>query len=145
MIRLATMADVPAMVLMGERFHALTASGQYIPWDAPSFAATLVELIIKECAFVYDKGGVKGMTAAVLMPSYFNKHCLTCNELFCWVNPDARGAGMQLFDMLESWAVQQGARIMVLATVANMRSEVLDRKYRAKGYELTDNFYMKRL
>ena len=144
MIRLATPNDVPAMVRMGEAFHALAVSGHYIPWCGRSFALTLAKLIVAGSAFVYEVDGqVEGMTAAVLQPAYFNDQILTCNELFCWVNPTQRGAGMNLFDMLESWAKQKGAKVMVLATVPNMRSEVLDRKYRAKGYALTDNFYMK--
>lgn len=144
MIRPARLPDFPTMVNMGRAFHAQSNTSQFTPWDDATFATTLFQLAATGGLFVYDKDGVvEGMAAAVLMPSYFNRHYVSCNELFCWVNPSARGAGMQLFDMLESWGKEKGAHTMVIASVPNMREEVLDRKYKAKGFTRTDNFYTK--
>jgi GNAT superfamily N-acetyltransferase len=144
MIRQAVIDDIPRMVGMGAEFHANTRYAGVVPWDDASFAATLDNLMRAGRAWVYEKNGrVEGMAGALLHPMFFNARYLACQELFVWVNPSERGAGMQLFDMLESWAIDQGARIMIIAFVPGLREKALDRLYRARGYALTDSFYTK--
>ncbi len=145
MIRAAVLEDIPEMVRMGKRFHALTPSAHTMEFDDESFSETLLLLIpnSNNCVLVVDDGELCGMACAILMDCFFNKHRKICQELFCWVDEEKRGQGMMLFETLEDWALYKKAKIMIIALVPTLRSKALDRLYRARGFILTDSFYTK--
>lgn len=146
-IRPATIHDIEQLTRMGRDFHAQTCVAMQSDFDDESFQNTVCDLLASDNAalMVLESEDLKpiGMACAVLMPLYFNVHHKVAQEMFCWVDPEHRGGGMALFSALENWGILCGAKTMIIASVSGLRDDVLDRKYRAKGFMPTDNFYTK--
>lgn len=146
MIRTAEKKDIHQMIAMGRKFHEQTPMNGICPFDDVSFEETLQFCMKAENAtsFVFDEDGIRGMTAVVILPTYFNKNYRIANELFCWLDPEARGHGLTLYDTLEEWAAGK-AETLVIARVAGIRDEAMDRLYQSRGFIPTDYFYSKSL
>lgn len=147
MIRPATEADIPAMIRMGIDFHRETPWSKQCVFDEESFRDTVLAMLGSGAARVFiaeDKSPV-GMAAIVMMPAYFNRHHTIAQELFCWVDPEYRGHGTELYDAIEQWAHEAGAKCMIVSLIPNVREDAMTRLYRARGFERTDSFFTKAL
>jgi GNAT superfamily N-acetyltransferase len=147
MIRDATHADIPAMVDMGQSFFAASGYGDVTEYDPASAACTFAMLIDSPdgVALIADDDGPVGTAAALVYPFFFNHSHRHGQELFWWVNPDARGVGAGLLRELEARAVSLGAKSLAVAAVATLRPEALAAFYRRAGFHPSDSSFVKAL
>lgn len=144
-VRAATVADIPAIVAMGQRFHSLTTYGVVVPLDEPSVARRLREEIQGEgVVFIAEAGGPPlGMLGATIAEPWFGPQKFVL-ELFWWVEAFARGtgAGLALLDAIEAWWPSRATALLMLRT-PNLKPEAMDRLYRMRGYRPWEQMYLK--
>lgn len=149
MIRRATPADVPALVDMGGRFFASSGMGEVTTYDPASIAHTFAQLIESPqgLLLVADDGGIVGMAGALVFPHYFNQRDLMAQELFWWVDEEARqsGVGVGLLNAIEAWAEGMGARSVMMLSLAALEPEKVNRMYAKAGYRPAEQSFIKRL
>ncbi len=148
MIRDATEDDIPEILAMGRKFFDLAGWSEVAEWDDASVTATLNHLMGSDdgILLVIDDGAgrITGMAGALLYPFYLNIKHRTGQELFWWVEPEARGReALELFDALENRARGQGAMSFAMITVEGLRSAALGRYYRRRGYRAAETTYIK--
>jgi GNAT superfamily N-acetyltransferase len=148
MIRPADPADLAELLRMARAFHA--ESGHVIPFDAATFCA-FAEAVIDDANGVYlvaerdTHDRLCGMTAALAFPCWYNARVRQGQELFWFVDADARGnsAGIRLFDALEAWAKSAGVDTFSMSSTAQLNPEKLARLYMGRGYVPQDVVYTK--
>lgn len=148
MIRPATLADVPGAVMIGERFHEQSGFADVAPFDEGDFARTLELLIggqLPGGLFVVEHNtAIVGMASFVLFPAYFNASALMAQEMFWFVEPEYRdGTGADLLEMMEGAARSAGASILVMAALSTIKSEVMARVFRRRGYRALESTYIR--
>lgn len=146
MIRTATAADIPALVEMGGRFFAASGFADSTSYDPDSMAHTFAQLIESEQGVLLVADGV-GMAGALVYPHYFNRHDLVAQELFWWVDEDARksGAGSRLLLAIEAWAAERGAKSLIMLSLSALDAEKVNRMYENAGYRPAEQSFIKRL
>lgn len=82
-----------------------------------------------------------GAIGGVMAPVYFATWVLMAEESFWWASAN----GMELLDAFETEAKAMGARFVLLSTLENERSAVIDRIVRRKGYTTVERRHMKEL
>jgi len=133
-VRLATSDDAPAIVAMGERFHAF--SGDAISYCKESAFATVTGLL--SCGFVLiaeqDVAPV-GMIGVIVAPMFFNAACHMAQEAMWWVDDDARkgGAAIALIRAAEREAAARGAMRLQMVRLAKSPAHLAD-LYARLGY-----------
>jgi len=110
MIREATKEDLPALLEMGLKFHAM--SGHPMGFDGDAVSAFMISLIDNEagCLLMTDKGAIGG----VLAPAWCDPEWLMAIELFWW----AEGGGLKLMSEFEKWAESRGANEARMTSLA---------------------------
>ena len=109
-IRFATVEDIPALVALGKRMHAITRFRAF-DYDeervAQALRAALVEARGRYVCIVAEdsKGQVIGMLLAVLERHIFSEHLIASVMIFI-VLPERRmgGYGLRLMKAFEQWA-----------------------------------------
>lgn len=141
----AVAEDIPAMTQMGARFFDTSGLDKWFAYNPNSFAKTLVMLLENPQAVVFY--AEHGMAAAMAYPCWFNRKHLTAQELFWWVEPEARGGslGEELRQGLEDWAREKGCLTMEMGALDTSRPEVLARYYAQQGYGPKERIFCKRL
>lgn len=129
------------MVEMGWRFYETLGYHELIPFVPEDFAESLRGFMRDHTALVMDGG----MGVAITFTSFVNHNTIVGAELFFWVDPEKRGAGMSLLDALESRARALGARTMSVVTCQGMKEEALARAYERRGYVRKETTYVKEL
>lgn len=122
LIRKATLADVPVIVAMSDRFYATTsyhAWADFCPDTVADLAANLVEnhvMLIAE-----EQGQVIGMAGLFVAPFMFNGSKAAAYEVVWWVNPDAQGqgAGKALLAAIEPACAERGANAIQMVALAS--------------------------
>ncbi len=145
MIRPAVAGDIPVMTQMGARFFDASGLDKWFTYNPRSFAQTLVMLIETPQAIVLF--AEQGMAAAMAYPCWFNREHLTAQELFWWVEPEARGGtlGTELRQGLEDWAREKGCLTIEMGSLEGSKPEALARYYSRQGYGPKENIFCKRL
>lgn len=141
-LREATLADVEALVAMGERFLA-SVYAQKIHANADALRTFATALINGESSiiFVAQRGGrVVGMMGLLAYVHPMSNEP-TVTEVMWWVDPEQRGPGLQLFRLGESWAAQRGATVVQMIAP----SPEVERFYTRVGYEPVERTYQRRL
>lgn len=142
-VRRATALDIPAMLVMGEKFHAHSNLSE-IPYDAESFRRT-VEIGLEQPGQAYfvteADGRLTGMAAGLVYPSYFNHAATTGQEMFWWSEGHE---GRLLKRALEDWAKEMGCVSFCMIALYDDNRESMDRLYRRDGYRPSENSYIKR-
>lgn len=148
-IRYALPEDLGELRRMAALFHSASCYADTVPVDMDSFVQTVSELASTAHGVVLvsenDDGKVCGMAGGVINPHWFNRNHLVGQELFWWVDADARGmgAGFGLMKALEDWAKEQGCNTFCMASTANLSPEKLAKVYKRRGYVPQDIFYAK--
>ncbi len=148
MIRRAGIWDIPDIVSMGHKFHALTAYAHIAPIDAAALRERLLAMIHSrngDVVFIAERDGMAiGMLGAIITGPWFNPHYRVTQEIFWWVEESARntGAGSRLLEALEEWWPNHSQGLLMLRT-PNIEVEKMDALYRAKGFIPWDGYYMK--
>lgn len=141
MIRDAVHADIPRLVEMGERFAATIGIKDSIGYDRETMEGLFAHLIDADggILLVSDHGAAGGL----VHPSMFNRHHLTGQELFWWVDPGKRGEGLRLFSALEDAARARGAQSWMVSTMEALNFEGASKFYERRGYRASDRNFLK--
>ena len=147
-VRRAETADVPSCLDMTARFHAASPISGVAPFDRDGMAVTLRGMIANSRAGIWLAlldGKPVGIAGALLYPLYFNPAYEVAQELFWWLNPDARGsgAGEKLFQTLQTWAKDNGASAVFMIALADNRVGKMDSFYKRAGFQPMERTYMK--
>jgi len=131
MVRTASVADIPAIVAMGAKFHA--QADLPFTYDADAFADFAHGLIDGGTIILSDQGMIGGVVA----PAFCGPSYLMAVELFWWAKRD----GLALLKAFEGWAADQGANEVRLSTLAALpRADALVQR---KGYAPNEISYRK--
>lgn len=68
---------------------------------------------------------------------------LTATEMFWYVHPEFRGAGLLLFKQFEAKAVACGAKRLLMVHLHSSMAESLKRFYERNGYRSVETHYVK--
>lgn len=141
MIREATIDDVPRLVEMGGRF---VGSSNYCGRLAnnPRAQCDMMLRLIGHCdgkVFVSEKdGSVTGMVGVAAFMHPWSGEWMA-EEVFWWVEPEARGPGIKLLKRAEQWANDKSC-VRMRSSAPNGR---VARAYRALGYTKIEEAYLK--
>ena len=133
MVRSATLDDIPALLKIGEAFHA---AGQLpCAFNLDAMAAVLQTMIEADSAAVLmtDRGVIGG----AINPAYCDPSWTYAVELFWW----AQGDGLKLLRAFEGWAQQAGAKEVRMTSLAALPRA--DRLLRCVGYAPAEVSYSK--
>lgn len=112
MIRAATLADVPALVALGQQLIAGSSYAGFVRDNPAQMATTANNLIANEAGAVFVSevdGQVLGMIGVVRFIHHISGD-VTVGEIFLFVDPRVRGsAGIRLIAAAKAWAADQGA------------------------------------
>ena len=120
MIRLATLADVDALVTMGERFIASTPYQAHLRSNPVALRATAQKLIESPTGeiFVYTVGDAPAGMMGVGTFEHPMSGEQTAGELCWWVEPTHRATlgrvAFRLIDRFEAWAQEHQAAVVQL-------------------------------
>lgn len=144
-VRPATLADVPAIVVMSEKFYATTSYCQWAGFNADtveSLASNLVEnhlMLVAE-----DAGRVVGMVGLFVAPFMFNSEVAAAYEVVWWVDPDAQGngAGKALLAAIEPACRTRDCKAIQMVHLASSPPQAAA-IYERMGYAHTESSYTK--
>jgi N-acetylglutamate synthase-like GNAT family acetyltransferase len=148
-IRLATSADIPAMLGLGAAIHAESRFAD-MPYDEAKLKEGLGELIqLQEragshCFMVAenrDKQIVGGFIGA--LERYFFTSAVSANSILLWVDPAWRGssAAVRMVDAFRRWAIKNQAREVCLLVASGVTIGRTDRFIRKLGFVQTGGNY----
>jgi GNAT superfamily N-acetyltransferase len=139
-IREAVHADIPHLVVMGRHFLHASKYADHIVENPDAMFDLLLRLIDAEDGVVFVSGDdrPRGMIGAHLFKHPISGEIMV-SELFWWVEPDHRGAGLPLMRALEDWARTRGA--VKLQMVAP--DDRTGRAYRGLGYTKLEEHFIK--
>lgn len=146
-VRQAEPDDLDDLIRMARAFHAASCYAATVQMDPRSFAETVAGMATGGGVVLVAErfGKACGMAAAITYPHWFNKDHLSGQEVFWWVDPEARGtrAGFMLMKGLEQWAREAGCKTFHMASTANLAPEKLAKVYERMGYRPQDIYYTK--
>ncbi len=139
--RLATVADIPFLLDIGERFFAYSPYQGLAKYD-PETVGTFLKWMMDSsdaCVIRHDTGAIGGL----LTPIYFSKDTKVATELFWWA--DSNGAALS--KAFEAWGKDVGATVITMACLngPGINSAAFDRLYRMGGYRKIETAYMRAL
>jgi len=142
MIRPATVEDVPRLVELGRAFlRTPPYAGLFA--DAPDVLATLIQTLITGPAstvLVIDQADLVVGAIGLLVAPHFASGEALASEVFWYMDPQYRGAGVRLLRAGEHWAAASGA--VGVAMVAP--DDRLGAVYERWGYQLMERSYLRR-
>ena len=145
-IREATISDLPKLSSLGLKFHASANLGNFAISDFCAlwerfFAIDFGVIFVAEC-----NGEIVGSIGGVIHPRPYDlKGPLVAEEFFWFVQPDARGCGIDLYRKFEEWAKRRGAVELQMCHLIDSMPEKLERFYKHEGYSLIEKRYAKTL
>ena len=149
-IRFATLADIPALVEIGRKFHAATRFALY-DYNTEQLAQSLRSVIHAgqngkgtHCFFVSEDSG--GAICGVLigcMERHFFSHQLVASVMHYDVLPDRRmsGAGLKLLSAFRKWAENRGAFELSVGVNSGVEIDKMDRFLKRLGFMPTGGNY----
>jgi GNAT superfamily N-acetyltransferase len=142
-IREATVDDIPALVDMGLRFLRESSYRAVLAENPDQMMRLAIQMVTGEATAILvsetDGGVIVGMFGLVLWPHFISGE-MTAGEVFWWVEPSARGAGLRLWQAGEEWARARGA-VCFDMIAPNDRVGVL---YERHGYVSVERTYRRR-
>lgn len=138
MIRDAVQADIPTLLVLGERMHA-ESRYRHMPWSRAKVAELMDALIASEdgLLLVAERDGeiIGGMLASVA-EHYFSP-AKVASDFALFVSPDRRGglAAMSLLRRYASWARERGAVLVQAGITTGINVEAATRLYEVAGFK----------
>jgi GNAT superfamily N-acetyltransferase len=145
MIRFAASHDVGRLVEMGRRFHASSIYADRVKFDADAVGASLemfIQSSIGLVKVVERAGEIQGAIGGVVAP-HFVAGVTAASELFWWVEPEHRGAGMGLLTAYEDEAAHRGARYSGM--ICPFGNGSVEKIYAKSGYSPLETIHFKEL
>lgn len=136
-VRLATVDDIPALVEMGAKFHAMSPH-QFMGEYDPEGIANLLRFLATGSNTILLTNG-EGLIGGVLAPVYFAPTKIMAEESFLW----ARKGGGDLLSAFEDEAKARGAAFVLMSTLENEKTKAMDRVMRRSSYVPVERRYIK--
>jgi GNAT superfamily N-acetyltransferase len=137
MIRQATSDDIPRLMAVGEAFWKLSPLSEFIPLDDIAVCEVIERAIENGSCFVGEKGVIMGF----LIPHWANPAYKVALE-FAWYGA---GEGDALLEAFETWAKENGAIGVQMATVGASYDDKIEAKLIKSGYTLAERGFFKRV
>ena len=149
-VRRANYEDKKAFVRQAEAFFAASPMSERAVFDEHGFAKFYDKALESDTVafWVVDRGGeIVGISGAMTFPLYFAPTIKIAQELFWWIEPEARGtsAGKQMMFEIEGWAEQVGASHLFMIALENDRSKAMERVYGRNGFAPIERTFTKDL
>lgn len=138
-VRTATVEDIPALVEMGAKFHAMSPHKFMGEYDEAGIARMLRFMVESPQAVLLTNG--EGLIGGTYAPVYFAPSTWMIEENFWWAGKDGFGLLDNLLDHAKGW----GAAFCLLSTLENERSPAIGRLLKSKGFRLMERRYIKEL
>src|SRR5476651_1377594 len=123
-IRLATVEDIPQMVAMGVKFNNQSSYSRHLKVDEEKIAAIGKQLIEGEGLLVSEnQEKITGMIGYIVYRHFMSDEIIA-GEVFWWVEPEHRGAGIKLLKEAEDRARQRGAKKMQMIAPTDQVAKV---------------------
>lgn len=139
-LRVAVLADVPALVALGVRFLADSPYGAMIATNPDQIAALMTGLITEADGVVFvtaTDGALDGMIGLAVHPDLLSGEKIS-SEFFWWSHGRS---GLRLLRAGEQWALDHGAvRIHMIAP-----TDQVAKIYAARGYDRAETIWQRRL
>jgi len=136
---LATAADVPNMVEIGAKFHAMSPHRSMGEYD-PAGISRMLHFMVESPQSVLMTNG-EGFIGGTYAPVYFAPSKWMLEENFWFSGKDG-------FSLLEAMLIHGkgwGADFCVLSTLENEHSKAIDRLLTRKGFRLMERRYIKEI
>ncbi len=138
-VEVATLADVPRLVEMGEQLHLISDHRRFS--YSPKKVATLLSSLISnpETGVVFvtrQRGRVVGAFAGGLAPQWYSEELVGFDFSF-FIEPGAR-TGMRSAALIQAfviWCTRRGAREVRVGITTGIEVEGTSRLYRSLGFE----------
>jgi GNAT superfamily N-acetyltransferase len=146
-VRQATLADVPAIVRMSERFYETTSYNRWADFNADTVEALAENLTENHVMLVAEhEGQVVGMVGLFVAPFMFNADKTGAYEVVWWVDPEGRatGAGKALLRAIEPACHAKGCASIQMVHLHNSPPQAA-MLYERAGYAHTESSYTKLL
>lgn len=149
MIRYARESDIERLCEMGAAFWDRSPWAAAGPFDAEKAANGFRQFIASPdmALFVIDRDGrgVCGALSIIISDLWTVAGGVMAQEGFWWVEPNASGEAMALWNAGEAFARERGAQVLAMVRLEGMRDRALDRLYRSRGYEAREHLYTRAL
>jgi len=145
MVRLATRADIPRLIELGEEFAMLSQPYHGFTIDRTRIIEFTNEVVDNEQAVVLvldnETEGVIGVLAGIITPVFFSTQVIL-QELVWYVRGKNKG-GLEMMRQYEIMAVLKGVDRLVVGCKPKFLE--LENVYNRLGYELLETQYVKNL
>jgi GNAT superfamily N-acetyltransferase len=144
-IRNATLADVPAIVAMSEKFYATTSYCSWAPFGGDTVEQLATNLTNDHVMLVAESDGqVVGMVGLFVAPFLFNNDITAAYEVVWWVEPNAQGhgAGKALLAAIEPACRDAGCKAIQMVRLASSPPQAAA-IYEGAGYPHTESSHTK--
>jgi len=148
-VRQSVFSDEADLVRMGEAFFNELAVSALIKFSPESLVEFVRAASMNENSRVWvaeEEGKIVGAAAGICYPFYFTGE-LTTQELFWWVDPEARklNVGKSLYQTLEDWAVENGSTTIQMVAIENGSAESVGKIYKRMGFMPNEHTYIRGL
>ncbi len=148
-IRRAIITDEPDLIRMGEAFWSETPLAKFSEFNPEYLINFIRGASVEPSASVWvaeDGNKIVGAVAGMVYPLFFSGDLIS-QEIFWWVDPEARGteAGKMLFEALNGWAKENGAVALSMIAIENGKAEAVGKIYKKKGFIPTEHAYVRGL
>lgn len=138
-VRKALIEDIPALVEMGAKFHAMSPHAFLGEYDPQGITNLLGFLATGNTTILLTNGD--GLIGGILAPVYFAPTKIMAEESFLW----ARKGGADLLRSFEIEAKTMGAHFVLMSTLENEKSVAMQRVMKRNGYSPVEKRYIKTL
>lgn len=138
------MTDMPELLRMGKAFFDVSGYSDITEFDIDDTEILLSDLIDSKCLLT---DGESAMLGFVVFPMFMNNQTLVAQELFWWVDEEARktGVGVDILKNAEDLAKEYGANTMMMLSIEELDGEKVNRLYEKLGYRKREQTYMRLL
>lgn len=140
--------DVPFVIEFGRQWWRETYLGKRVQYDRMSVRDVIERSREEGLSIVAEHDfAMTGFVCGLKGPCLVNDRVTIGNEIFWWVHPDHRGAGVgrQLLSAIESAARTAGCTYWSMMSMQSHDPERADAIYTHAGYEWTERTYTKDL
>lgn len=139
MIRVATLADVPQLIELGQLMHAESPRYSRLPFSAEKVADLLTVLINSAdgLVLVYARGSkILGVAVAAVDSPWFSEGKLA-DEIVVYVVKEKRGSAIapSLITGLDAWAEAKGVPWLQAGTTTGVDPERTGKLYEHMGFK----------
>jgi GNAT superfamily N-acetyltransferase len=145
----ATETHLPAAMGMAASFFEASGLARLGAFDESAMSEMLKGCIADQFRALFvaiDAGKAVGMIGMALVPLFAAPTIVFAQELFWWVEPEARrsGVGRKLIAAGEAWARENDATLFSMVALANDPGAA-DQMYARSGFEKLETTWARRL